>query len=205
MPGFYPIGRCYPLQKALAFNSTAMSFPFQPLLPRLEEPGTQTLNDGVASLGCLEGDVKSGNVNDTETPNQLFIQPYAEGIVGTSFYMNFWGFSPLISVQAGSSSTQAWVPFFICQMWGLTGEAPGPGPRSVLADSERMCNRLAITMGTLGGGYICNPTLGGNIAAWARINLQGAKKWLVEFAADPNNLADPRMSVPGMNLLWRPI
>lgn len=199
MPGVFAVTRSHSLSKVLALNSTAPVFDFQQI-PRQREPGTGTDPLGVTQ-GVLETDVKKWGKDGMESPRLVFLQPYIEAQEGTPFYLNVWGYS-----DAGSENPPQqvlWVPFFIVQLYCIAGNIPGVSPNSYLNENENLCGTIAATLGSLGSGYISSP--GGNYAAFAAVDVVGARRFEVEFAADPGSPVTPLSSVPGMNALWRPL
>jgi hypothetical protein len=194
------VGRSHRLVKVLAQNSTAPTLP-QPQVVRQSAPGQGVDPPGVLVLGSLESDVKNVGGDGMHCPNWIFLQPYCEGVPGTSFYLNVWGFT-----EAGVENPVGaivWVPFFIVQLFCVSAPIPGLAnmPQAYLTDGENLCDTLIPTFGTLGSGMVSTP--GGGFAAFAKIELFGAKRLLVEFAPDPAMAAPPNNTVPGMNALWR--
>lgn len=197
--GIFIVGRSLRMRKVLAQNSTAPPFP-NPQIVREKAPGGLT-DPAAVTVGTAESDIIRGGAGGIECPNWMFLQPYCEGPPGTSFYLNVWGYT-----EAGFENQPqqiVWVPFFIVQLYCQSAPIPGLSLTSYLSDSENLCDTIVPTLGGLGTGFLSTP--GSGLAAFAKIDLLGAKMFFVEFAADPSAQGTPNNPIPGMNALWRPL
>lgn len=188
----YMVGRSTGLSKVCAFNSQANAFPRQQVAR--SEPGSLTDSTG-QTIGSKESDIKWAGKDGVTAPAAIFLQPYSEGVPGTMFYLNIWGFSETV---IATKRSQVWVPFFIAQLACKTGFIPGPTETSYLNVGENQCDMLWVTRGS---AAVSAP--GGGYAGYAMFGLIGARYFLVEFAniGMANTPANP---IPGMNAFWRP-
>lgn len=152
--------------------------------------------------------IYTGGAGDCFVPNGVIFWPYAEGAVSSSFSVRLWAWYALFAGQAQGGPTKVWYPSLLCEVacvsCAMNGSVPAitPPPPNLLIDSERFCDTISLTQGSLGAaiGEIVatgsQPAAETDIPGFVICQLRGARMIQWDFSR-----TEPTDSV-NMNCLW---
>ncbi len=179
--------------KALYFNSfdgTPISYP----LPTPVEPINATAPP-VAGQVYIPGSAWNAGEGGDHSFNRILVQPYCEGPAGSQFWVRVYGWRP-VGGSVETRQTRVWLPTLLVQLFCIAGDLSGSSVASgyALLQTENLCDTISLVSGWPGAtGEIVSS--GPGFAAFAEIELRGAKKFSFEFEQSDN---------VGMNALWAP-
>ncbi len=160
------------LQKALAANSVANTF--QTLQPTRGVPTLDGMGFGSAT-GVL-------------CPKSLLIVPFGEGSPGAIFSLRVYGMHNMKAPQLGDVLAEVWIHLFlaemVCTLSNVGGVKQGSDALSGvdLIQTELLCDTITLTQGDLGRtGRINSTGPGSNLVAYALVDLQGCRRFVVDF------------------------
>ena len=189
------------LRKALTRNSYAGAFGTTPLNNDGTTGYTQTfdINEDAPSG---EGSFQWGYLGD-HGPNRILLIPFAEAAAGANFSFRIYSWREL-SWPSGATVVDEWIPLFLaefacttCNRAGAAADTPSVSTNTLL-DSERVCDTITLTQGSLGtgpsgSGFINSTGPGTDLVAYAFVDVGGAR-----FVSFDFQQIDP----VGMNCLW---
>ncbi len=168
--------------KALQSASSTATAYSRSVVPTATEPAGSgsDITDGVLNAG-LAGQ---------ESPNRVFVMPYAAGGPTRSFSMRLWAWD-----HVGTDPRfLVWIPSLLAEFSCTLGAQNGI-PNGLISDSEYFCDTLALTAGSLGfAGDLVSP--GNGLIAYALVELKGCRKFQFDFQAPDSN------GDIAMNVLW---
>ena len=132
--------------------------------------------------------VWQGGQGGVTAPYRIKVFPYAEGTPGSRFRMRICGLDNI----GVDPYAQVWWPYLlaeftctVCNRGGPPAAVPGRETGRLIRESERMCDTIELTGGSLGvsqvAGVVNSTGPGTNLIAWAMVDLAGCRKFQFSF------------------------
>lgn len=126
-------------------------------------------------------------------PNRVKVYPYCEGAAGSTFSVRVYGWDHI----SDDPRYFVFVPPLLTEFLCVSCDSAGPGSPGgpgvspyVILDSERFCDTISLTQGSVGWMGEVNSCPGSGCVGFVMVDLRGCKFFAFDFAnVDPVTLS----------------